>query len=61
MRKVNIMAAALLCVAATGIVSADAWNKKNQGNLQRTCSVARAEQQGGPCVIGAGNVHFPTR
>ena len=61
MRKVNVIAATLLCLAATRNPSGRRMEQKNQGNFQWTCSVACYEQQGGTCLVGTGNVYLSSQ
>src|SRR4051794_40203305 len=58
MRKVNIMAAALLCVAATGIVSADAWNKKTRVTFSGPVQLPAASSKVGLVSLAPGTYIF---
>jgi hypothetical protein len=58
MRIINIMAASLLCLAATGIVSADAWNKKTKVTFSGTVQIPAAHSSAGTVDLPAGTYIF---
>ena len=58
MRKVNVIAATLLCLAATGDPSGRHMEQKNQGNFQWTCSVACTSSKVGLVSLAPGTYIF---
>ncbi len=58
MRIVNITAATLLCVAATGILSADAWNKKTKVTFSGPVQLPAANSKAGLVSLAPGTYIF---
>ena len=58
MKKLNITAAMLLCFAASGILSADAWNKKTIVKFSGPVQVPAAHSQDGVISLPAGTYVF---
>ena len=58
MRLVNAMATMLVCFAATGILSADAWNKRTKVTFSAPVQVPAAHSNEGVVSLAAGTYIF---
>jgi hypothetical protein len=58
MKKINVIAAMLLCFAATGILSADAWNKRTKVTFSGPVQVPAAHSRDGVVSLPAGSYIF---
>jgi len=58
MRKANVIAATLFCLAATGILSADAWNKKTKVTFSGPVQVPATSSKVGVVSLAAGTYVF---
>ena len=58
MRKVNVIAATLLCLAATGILPADAWNKKTKVTFSGPVQLPATSSKVGLVSLAPGTYIF---
>jgi hypothetical protein len=58
MRKVNVVSAMMLCFAATGILSADAWNKRTKVTFSAPVQLPASHSKEGVVSLGAGTYVF---
>jgi len=58
MKHFNVIAASLLCVAAAGLVSADAWNKKTKVTFSAPVQIPAASSKAGVVDLPAGTYIF---
>jgi len=57
-KKLNVTAAMLLCFAASGVMSADAWNKKTKVKFNTAVQVPAAHSKEGVIKLPAGSYVF---
>lgn len=58
MKKMNVIAATLLCLCATGIASADAWNKKTIVKFSAPVQIPATSSKAGVVDLPAGTYIF---
>ena len=58
MRKVNVIVATLICVAAAGMLSADTWNKKTRVTFSGPVELPAAHSALGVVSLPAGTYIF---
>ena len=58
MRRVNILAAMFICLAASGLLSADVWNKKTKVTFSAPVQVPAAHSKEGAITLAAGTYIF---
>lgn len=58
MRRVNILAAMFICLVASGLLSADVWNKKTKVTFSAPVQVPAAHSKEGTITLAAGSYIF---
>ena len=58
MKKINILVATVICLAATATLSADAWNKKTKVTFSGPVQLPAAHSKDGVVSLGAGTYIF---
>ena len=58
MKKVNVLTASLVCFAATGVLSADVWNKKTKVTFSAPVQVPGPHTKGGAVSLSPGTYIF---